>query len=195
VFQPGFDDRRYNGINPYALGFAMMQDIRRICSEPTPEDIDWFPDIAGNGDWRATIKDIWANYRDESFVRQFLSPKLMRDFKLFMLDDKEQAHTMKVSAIHDEDGYRKVRSALADSYDLSLREPDVQIVDVDLKGDRELVLRHTIRDGVPLAEKERKQVLDQLYYLWGYPVRLEGVAGDSGEIAYACLAGRSAEEG
>jgi stage V sporulation protein R len=27
VFQPHFDDRRYSGINPYALGFAMMQDI------------------------------------------------------------------------------------------------------------------------------------------------------------------------
>ena len=24
-----------NGINPYALGFAMYRDIRRICEEPT----------------------------------------------------------------------------------------------------------------------------------------------------------------
>ena len=31
VFQPGFDDRRYYGINPYALGFGMMADIKRIC--------------------------------------------------------------------------------------------------------------------------------------------------------------------
>ena len=34
VFQPDFDDPRYSGINPYALGFAMMQDIERICREP-----------------------------------------------------------------------------------------------------------------------------------------------------------------
>ena len=34
VFQPDFDDPRYNGINPYALGFAMMRDIKRICLEP-----------------------------------------------------------------------------------------------------------------------------------------------------------------
>ena len=47
VFQPDFDDPRYGGINPYALGFAMMQDIERICSEPTAEDQQWFPDIAG----------------------------------------------------------------------------------------------------------------------------------------------------
>jgi stage V sporulation protein R len=28
----------------YALGFAMMQDIERIATEPTAEDRDWFPD-------------------------------------------------------------------------------------------------------------------------------------------------------
>jgi spore cortex formation protein SpoVR/YcgB (stage V sporulation) len=45
VFQPEFDDQRYNGINPYALGFAMMEDIKRICTEPTAEDEEWFPEI------------------------------------------------------------------------------------------------------------------------------------------------------
>ena len=47
VFQPEFDDPRYSGMNPYALGFAMMQDIERICTEPTAEDQQWFPAIAG----------------------------------------------------------------------------------------------------------------------------------------------------
>ena len=47
VFQPDFDDPRFSGINPYALGFAMMSDIQRICEEPTEEDRAWFPDIAG----------------------------------------------------------------------------------------------------------------------------------------------------
>ncbi len=45
VFQPAFDDPRYSGINPYALGLDMMQDIQRISTEPTAEDRDWFPDI------------------------------------------------------------------------------------------------------------------------------------------------------
>ena len=43
VSQRGFDERGYGGINPYALGFAMMSDIRRICEAPTPEDRRWFP--------------------------------------------------------------------------------------------------------------------------------------------------------
>lgn len=173
IFQPSFDDPRYGGINPYALGFAMMQDIRRICSEPTAEDRAWFPDIAGCGDWRDVLRDIWSNYRDESFIRQFLSPRIMREFKLFALSDRANSPKIEVSAIHDDEGYRKVRSTLADSYDMSRQEPDIQIIDVDLKGDRELVLRHQVQDGVPLVDAECDRVLDHVRHLWGYGVRLE----------------------
>ena len=74
VFQPDFDDPRYSGINPYALGFAMMRDIERICTEPTAEDQQWFPDIAGNADPMAVLRDVWANYRDESFILQYPQP-------------------------------------------------------------------------------------------------------------------------
>ena len=66
----------------------MMQDIQRICVAPTDEDREWFPDIAGRQDWAAVLRDVWANYRDESFVRQFLSPRLIRKFRLFALSDK-----------------------------------------------------------------------------------------------------------
>src|SRR6476469_4379927 len=85
VFQPEFDDRRFSGFNPYALGFAMMQDIERIVANPEDEDREWFPDIAGKGDAMAVLRDIWANYRDESFISQFMSPRLMRHFRLFHL--------------------------------------------------------------------------------------------------------------
>ncbi len=75
VFQPEFDDRRYSGINPYALGFAMMQDIERICTLPTAEDHQWFPHIAGCNDHMNVLRDVWANYRDESFILQYLQPE------------------------------------------------------------------------------------------------------------------------
>ena len=32
---------------------------------------------------------------------------------------------------------------------------DIQITDVDLRGDRQLLLRHKVRDGVPLSERSR----------------------------------------
>ena len=194
VFQPGFDDPRFSGINPYALGFAMMQDIKRICIEPTEEDRTCFPAFAGSGDWRATLREAWANYRDESFIRQFLSPHLIRQFRLFHLtDDAEESH-YEVSNIHDERGYDKLRNALSLSFDTGATDPAIEVVDVDLRGDRQLVLRHTVRDGVQLDERQRSEVLAHVRLLWGYDVRLEGVASDSGETLYDTIAGDLAKE-
>jgi stage V sporulation protein R len=182
IFQPEFDDPRYRGINPYALGFAMMRDIKRLCLEPTAEDRDWFPEIAGNRDPYATLRHAWANYRDESFILQYLSPKLIRDFRLFKVLDEEGSDALVVSAIHDERGYREIRRALARHYDLARHEPDIQIRDVDLHGDRCLVLSHAVHDGVLLDEPSCKSVLAQLGELWRYGIRLEEIDAASGKI-------------
>ena len=62
---------------------------------------------------------MWANYRDESFILQFLSPRLIREFGLFhVLDDRERAD-LRVEAIHDERGYREIQRALARQYDIA----------------------------------------------------------------------------
>ncbi|HOY79525.1 MAG TPA: SpoVR family protein [Hyphomonadaceae bacterium] len=172
VMQPDFDDRRFSGINPYALGFAMMQDIERISLTPTDEDRSWFPDIAGNGDAYGTLKDIWANFRDESIVSQYLSPNLIRRMGLFQISDDHDEEAMEVSAIHDERGYREVRRALARQYDVAGRDADIQVVDVDLSGDRRLELRHNVVKGIVLEEKDADRVLQHLADLWGYEVRL-----------------------
>lgn len=170
--QPDYNDPRYGGINPYALGFAMMEDIRRICLHPTDEDREWFPEIAGNEDWRTVLKDAWANYRDESFIQQFLSPEIMRKFRLFTISDDAEDTFYEVEAIHNRRGYRQVRDSLARTYDLAALDPDIQVVDVDLLGDRRLHLKHTMRDGVPLEERDRDLVLTHLKTLWGYDVVL-----------------------
>ncbi|MEL6362275.1 MAG: SpoVR family protein [Pseudomonadota bacterium] len=173
VFQPEFDDPRYSGINPYALGFAMMEDIKRICEEPEPEDRDWFPDIAGKADWRDVLKDAWANYRDESFILQYLSPKVMRDFRLFALyDDAEETH-IEVEAIHDEVGFREVRETLSTMYDLGMHEPNIQVVAADLDGDRMLTLRHNMNDARALDRKTMEDVLWHVHKLWGHEVKLD----------------------
>jgi stage V sporulation protein R len=176
VFQPEFQDQRYNGINPYALGYSMMADIRRITEDPTDEDREWFPQFAGTGDWVGVLKDAWANYRDESFIEQFLSPKLMRDFRLFALFDKADEAAYRVAAIHNEQGYRKVRSLLARQYDAGIADPNIQVVDANLKGDRTLFLEHRMHRGVPLHHATRELVVAHIERLWGHDVVLEEVA-------------------
>ena len=173
VFQPDFDDPRFSGLNPYALGFAMMQDIESIVSNPDDEDREWFPDIAGTGDVMAVLRDVWSNYRDESFISQFLSARLMRRLRMFHLhDDPEESAGIRVDAIHDERGYRRVRRELARQYDVGFIDPNIEVVDVDLAGDRRLMLRHAVVKGARLNEADAKRVLQHLADLWSYDVSL-----------------------
>jgi stage V sporulation protein R len=173
VFQPEFDDPRFSGFNPYALGFAMMQDIERIVTSPAQEDREWFPDIAGTGDVMGVLRNVWANYRDESFIAQFLSPRLMRQLRLFHLhDDPEERAGITVDAIHNERGYRRIRRELARQYDVGYIDANIEVVDVDLAGDRRLMLRHTVVKGAQLNETDAKRVLQHLADLWSYDVSL-----------------------
>jgi stage V sporulation protein R len=173
VFQPAFDDPRFSGFNPYALGFAMMQDIERIVTAPDDEDREWFPDIAGSGDAMATLREVWANYRDESFIGQFLSPRLMRQMRIFHLhDDPAETDGVRVAAIHNERGYRRIRREFAREYDVGWSDPNIEVVDVDLAGDRRLILHHTVVNGNLLAEADAKRVLQHLADLWSYDVLL-----------------------
>jgi len=178
VFQPEFDDRRFSGINPYALGYGMMDDIKRICEKPTAEDRDWFPHFAGSGDTMTVLKDAWANYRDESFIEQFLSPKLMRDFRMFALHDEADESAYKVSAIHNEQGYKRVRSALARQYDVGSADPNIQVTAANLTSDRKLLLEHRMHRRIPLHEQTRALVCAHIERLWGHEVVLDEVVDE-----------------
>ncbi len=173
VYQPPFDVPYYSGLNPYALGFGMMRDIRRICEEPTDEDRYWFPDIVGK-DWRQVLDFAMRNFKDESFIAQFLSPHLMRELRLFAVADDDREDTLEISAIHEEAGYRQLRQQLADQYNLGSREPNIQVYNVDLRGDRSLTLRHFRYNRRPMAETA-EEMLRHIRRLWGFEVRLEAV--------------------
>jgi stage V sporulation protein R len=176
IFQPGFDSPHYNGINVYALGFAMYRDIRRICEAPTEEDRRWFPDIAGS-DWLATLKFAMQSFKDESFILQYLSPKLIRDFRLFSILDDDQQDALLVPSIHDDQGYRHIRETLAAQYNLGDREPNIQIWSVDRRGDRSMTLRHQQHQRKPLGDSS-EEVLKHLHRLWGFDLHLESRQGE-----------------
>jgi spore cortex formation protein SpoVR/YcgB (stage V sporulation) len=184
IYQPPFDSPHYNGINPYTLGYAMMTDIRRICEHPTEEDRQWFPDIAGS-DWQQTLQFAMRNFKDESFILQFLSPKVMRDLKLFCALDDDQKEAIEIVAIHDESGYRQLREHLASQYNLGDREPNIQIVRVDSRGDRALYLQHSCHNRRPL-DNNTDEVLRHLHALWGFDVHLCSQSDNKTIASYQC---------
>jgi spore cortex formation protein SpoVR/YcgB (stage V sporulation) len=160
----------------------MFTDLRRICDHPTSEDREWFPDIAG-APWREVLGHAMRDFKDESFILQFLSPKVMRDQRLFGVIDDDSEETYEIAAIHDAQGYRRVRELLASQYNLGDREPNIQIVKADVRGDRSLTLVHEQHARRPLHGADSKEVLKHLYRLWGFPVRLESVSdGEAVEI-------------
>jgi spore cortex formation protein SpoVR/YcgB (stage V sporulation) len=176
LYQPPFDSQVYSGINPYALGFAMYSDLRRVCETPTDEDREWFPDFAG-GTWLEVLDHAMRDYKDESFILQFLSPKVMRDLRLFGVLDDDQETEYEIAAIHDATGYRQVRELLASQYNLGDREPNIQVVRADVRGDRSLTLQHLQHERRPLSGST-EEVLKHLHRLWGFPVRIEMVSGN-----------------
>ena len=167
----------------------MMSDIRRICENPTDEDRHWFPEIAGS-DWIQTLDFAMRHFKDESFIAQYLSPKLIRDMKLFSVLDDDKKLRLEITAIHNDSGYRDIRRQLAEQYNLSKREPNIQIYDVNLHGDRSLTLRHYRQDRRPL-DKSLKEVLKHVAHLWGFTVRLETVdEDDKVELTHECVIDR-----
>lgn len=185
VYQPPYNSQYYSGINPYTLGFNMMQDIRRICQKPTAEDKKWFPDFAGS-DWLTTLDFAMRNFKDESFILQFLSPKVMRDLKLFYILDDDKNKTVNVAAIHEDSGYQAVREALSDQYNLSNREPNIQVQSVNVRGDRSLTLHHTRHNRMPLEPKSASEVIKHIHRLWGFDIHLYSVDGGEQQQEFHC---------
>jgi len=182
ITQPDLSDQRFSGWNPYALGFAIMRDIQRVCLSPDAEDRAWFPAFAGNGDPWATLRDVWANYRDEGLIRQFLGPKVMRAYRMVHLSDRPGESDYVVGDIHDEDGYRRIASRLADQYEPSGFGPLIEVADVDLFGNRSLKLIHESHRGVRLDPALTKKTLQHARVLWGYPVCLQEREADGGRL-------------
>jgi stage V sporulation protein R len=170
IYQPDFTSRHYDGsFNPYALGFAILKDVRRICTDPTPEDAEWFPDIVGT-DWRSTIRSAVEGYRDESFIEQFLSPHLMRQLRMFSVEYVKNKGT--VTQISDSIGWAELRRELAQSYNPINHVPEIVVRGARLQGDRTLTLEYRPFRGRGLYKPYMQRTLEHARSLWGYDVQL-----------------------
>jgi len=132
-----------------------------------------------------TLDNVMRNYKDESFILQFLSPTVIRELKLFCaLDDDKNEH-IEIAAIHNDEGYQEVREILAGQYNLGDREPNIQITDVDIRGDRALFLKHFQHNRKPLAESA-DEMLKYLHQMWGFNIHLDEVWKDKVCNSFHC---------
>ncbi len=186
TFQPAYNSRYFSGLNPYTLGFNIFMDIKRICENPTEEDKIWFPNLIGKN-WLDEILYAMKNFRDDSFIAQYLSPKVIRDMKLFAIYDDEDDDEYEINAIHNERGYRKIREFLSRQYDRSTYVPDIQVDRVDLHKSSKLHLVHYMQSNIRLEEEEAEETLSQIRHLWEFPVTLRSrnKAGVDEEV-YEC---------
>jgi stage V sporulation protein R len=182
VAQPGFDSRAYHGLNPYALGFSIFRDIRRICEQPTDEDREWFPSLAGSR-WQDSVFFAMSNFKDDSLIEQYLSPKVMRDMRLFMMhdgeDDRQHYH---VQAIHNESGYTRVRQSLAAQYRSEAYIPTIVVARANDDAERALLLQHRVESGRMLNSQNAETVLGFIKQLWKFDVVLEEVDSDGNRL-------------
>lgn len=185
VNQPAYNSKFYSGINPYALGFEMFNDIKRVSMEPSDEDLEWFGDQwwVGCGDWNKAIHWAMENFKDESFIHQFLSPLVIRKLGLFSVLDDYRESKLEISAIHETQGYKHVREALSNQYNIGLKIPDIQVYNVDVMGDRTLTLRHYESNKMGLEHDDTIETMKHIRRLWGFDVALETVTPSDDVVA------------
>lgn len=175
----------YSKLNPYKLGFSILMDIKRICTakpeELSDDDKKYGARLIGK-DWVDATWDAMTNYRNESFILQFLTPKVARDLSLFAMEDNQDNllyyYVTETTRGHS---FEALREKLANQYQRDRFVPDIQVTAYDKKGSKTLHLEHFVKDGRPLFKDHAMHVVGYLGELWEYPVELKTIDDETGD--------------
>jgi stage V sporulation protein R len=156
-------------LNPYYLGYRILEDIERRWNEPTAEQR-----AAGAqpGQGRAKLLEVREIDNDVSLLRNYLTRELVEELDLFvyeLVDDEEWTIT-------DKD-WERVRDQLVSNM-TNFGFPYIEVGDGDYRGNRELYLFHR-HEGTDLDQVYAARTLEHCYTLWGRPVHLETVLDGS----------------
>ena len=158
--------QEHSAFNPYTLGFKIFKDIQRMCTNPTKEDLKYFPQLKG-AHWLDVIKDIREDYIDTSFILQWLSPKVIRDLKMFTLHDDVTKPSYVVSTISDDKSYQKLKEDMSEQYNIINFIPEVLITSCDWKDTKEIHIRNNTYKHRSLEATNSLKVVRHLETLWG----------------------------
>ncbi len=149
-------------LNPYHLGFKILEDIEHRWDHPTEEQRSqgWEP---GRG--RQKIFEVREIESDVSLLRNYLTKELVEDLDLYLYR-KEGDEWVIV-----EKNWEKVRDGIVATM-TNFGFPYITVVDADFNGNTELCLRHHF-EGQELDLPYAQKTLEHIQYIWSRPVHLE----------------------
>ena len=150
------------GINPYALGFRIWENIER--------------ELAADGD-RSVLFEIRAVEDDVSFLRNYLTKELIEDMDLYLFRYEQDEWR-----VVDRD-WERIREALVLER-INGGSPVIEIVDDDYGGNRELYLKHSF-DGRELDLNDARLTLKNVAKIWGRAVHLETYLGEELKVLHS----------
>ncbi len=136
------------------------------------------PSDTGEKSGREKLFFVRAVDRDVSFLRQFLTPILMRRLNLFEFVPKDETYV--ISHVSDQDGWRAVKETLLKNTGMG-SVPVIKIEDADYDHNRVLYLKHYF-EGRELLNEYVEKTLRYVQQLWGQSVKLETVLGGKRQV-------------
>ncbi|HEX8118162.1 MAG TPA: SpoVR family protein, partial [Pyrinomonadaceae bacterium] len=156
-------------LNPYYLGYKILEDIERRWDGPSAEEREKFGREPGGG--RAKLFEVREVENDVSFLRNYLTEELCEELDLYvyeLVEEEEWTVTEK--------RWERVRDQLVANM-TNFGFPYIVVADGDYNNNRELYLKHQY-EGAELDTAYARRVLEHVHALWGRPVHLETVIDD-----------------
>jgi stage V sporulation protein R len=152
-------------LNPYHLGYKILEDIERRWDNPTKEEQERLGRKPGQG--RAKLFEVRELENDVSLLRNYLTKDLIEELDLYIYK-KEGDEWVIV-----EKNWQKVRDSIVASM-TNFGYPYLVIEDADYHRNSELYIKHYF-EGQELDLVYGEKTLQYVYQLWGRPVHLETV--------------------
>lgn len=152
-------------LNPYYLGFKILEDIERRWDNPTQEEQDRLGRKPGRG--LQKIFEVRELDNDVSFLRNYLTEDLVKDLDLYVY--KKEGDEWVIT----EKNWEKVRDSIVANLN-NFGSPYLAVENGDYRGNRELYLAHVF-EGQELDLVYAEKTLQHVYHIWGRPVHLETI--------------------
>jgi stage V sporulation protein R len=152
-------------MNPYLLGYRILEDIERRWDNPTEEERVKLGRQLGQG--RAKLFEVRETESDVSLLRNYLTKDLIEDLDLYLYAKEDDEWVIV------EKDWEKVRDGIVASM-TNFGYPYITIEDADFNRNSELLLKHHF-EQYELDVKYAQKTLEYVYAIWSRPVHLDTI--------------------